>query len=258
MRRPSDPGGFGAVVSEVRSLPTVKRCAALLAAYTAAKKKIDDVPTVFLLPGQTVFRSFDPSSPYSLLPKPKPGTHVSKALANRLLVPSDGSREGKNRFSGPSYNAAIPASAGFYCVQQQQALVNEAMHYTGNPGVWALTGKCVLKVRLMGSILVADLSPHNPRARRFLRSLGADIWDQMVDPKDCSVARGIGLAIAQSGTLRGLSVQTVRESERSPEERGDNLVLFAAPGRAISGVYIEAAYYFGRTYAPEVVPVAFP
>jgi hypothetical protein len=113
--------------------------------------------------------------------------------------------------------------------------VNEAMHYTGNPGVWALTGKCVLKMRLMGPILVADLSPHNPRARRFLRELGAGTWDQMIDPKDCSVARGIGLAIAESGTLRGLSVQTVRESERSPEERDDNLVLFTAPGRAISG-----------------------
>ncbi len=239
-------------------MPKVKRYAALVAAFSATKKKIDDVPTLLLNPGQTLFRSFNPNSPHSLLPKPQPGTHVSKSQANRLLIPGDGLRELENRFSGPSYNAAVPAAAGFYCVLQQQALVNEAMHYTGNPGVWALTGKCVLKMRLMGSILVADLSPHNPRARRYVRSLGADFWDQMVDPKDCSVARGIGLAIAQSGALRGLAIQTVRESERSPEERGDNLVLFTAPGRAISGIYIEEAYYFGKTYTPEVFPVAFP
>jgi len=80
----------------------------------------------------------------------------------------------------------------------------------------------------------------------------------MVDPKDCSVARGIGLAIAKHRALRGLSVQTVRESERSAEERGDNLVFFAAPGQAISSVYIEEAYYFGKRYDPEIFPVAFP
>jgi hypothetical protein len=239
-------------------LPKVKRQAALVAAYSAAKRKLGEVPTILLLPGQTLFRSFDPNKAHSLLPKPKPGTHVSKSQAKKLLMPGDGVRELDNRFSGPSYDATIPACAGLYCVLQQQALVNESMHYTGNPGVWALTGRCVLKMRLMGTILVADLSPHNPRARRFLRSLGTDVWEQMVDPKDCSVARGIGLAIAESSSLRGLSVQTVRESERSSEERGDNLVLFTAPGGTLSGIDIEQAYYFGRTYAPEVFPVAFP
>ena len=84
------------------------------------------------------------------------------------------------------------------------------------------------------------------------------MWDQMVDPEDCSVARGIGLAIAQTGILRGLSVQTVRKSDRSSDERGDNLVLFTAPGRPVSTLYIEQAYYFGKTRAPEVFPVDFP
>ena len=115
-----------------------------------------------------------------------------------------------------------------------------------------------MKMRLMGSMLVADLSPHNPRARRFLRELGKDAWEQMVDLKDCSVARGIGLAVAQSGALRGLSVQTVRESERSAEERGDNIVFLMSPGQAVSNVYIEEAYYFGKRYDPEIFPVAFP
>jgi hypothetical protein len=92
-----------ALASEVRSLPTVKRHAALVAAYSATKKKIDDVPTVLLNPGQTLFRSFNPNSAHSSLPKPQPGTHVSKLQANKLLIPGDGVRELNNRFSGPSY-----------------------------------------------------------------------------------------------------------------------------------------------------------
>lgn len=239
-------------------MPTVARPAALSAAYAAAIKKIDDIPTLLVPAGTTLFRSFNPNSAYTLLPKPPAGTHVSKLQANKLLVPGDGVLELNNRFSGPSYDAGIPASAGLYCVLQQQALVNESMHYSRKVGVWALAGRCVLKIRLMGSMLVADLSPHNPRARRFLRELGAGIGDEMEDPKDCSVARGIGLAIAQSTALRGLSVQTVRKSERSAEERGDNLVCFTSPGNAISGIYIEEAYYYGKRNAPEIFPVAFP
>lgn len=239
-------------------MPTVERPAALAAAYSATKKKIDDLPTVMLQDGMTLFRSFNPNSAYSHLPKPSPGGHVSKPQANKLLVPGDGRIDLKNRFSGPSYDPAIPAAAGLYCVLQQQALVNESAHYGKKARVWALSGKCVLKMRLMGSMLVADLSPHNPRSRRFLRELGRKTWDEMTDPKDCSVARGIGLAVAETGLFHGLAVQTVRESERSAEERGDNLVLFATPGAAVRGVYIEEAYYYGKRYHPEVFPVQFP
>lgn len=239
-------------------MPTVNRPATLAAVFAAATRKIDDIPTVLLPADTTLFRSFNPNSPHTRLPKPAGGNHVSKLQANKLLFPGDGVLELKNRFSGPSYNTGIPAAAGLYCVLQQQAMVNEAMHYVRKVGVWALTGRCVIKIRLMGSTLVADLSPHNPRSRRFLRELGKNIWEQMVDPKDCSVARGIGLAIAQNRALRGLSVQTVRESERSPEERGDNLVFFAPPGQAIPSVYIEEAYYFGKRYDPEIFPVSFP
>ncbi len=241
-------------------MPTVKRPAILAAVYEAAKKKIDvrDIPTLVVQAGQTLFRSINPNSPYSSLPKPAPGTHVSKLQANKLLIPGDGTLELNNRFTGPSYSPAVPSASGLYCVLQQQALVNESMHYSGKVGAWALSGRCVLRIQVMGSLLVADLSPHNPRGLRFLRELGAGTWDQMIDPDDCSVARGIGLAIAQSGFLRGMSVQTVRESERSPEERGDNLVLFAPPNQAVPGLYIDEVSYYGKTSQPEVFPVAFP
>jgi hypothetical protein len=83
-------------------------------------------------------------------------------------------------------------------------------------------------------------------------------WDEMTDPDDCSVARGIGLAVAHSGYLSGMSVETVRDSARSADERGDNLVFYAASGQAVPNLYIDQAWYFGKTSKPEVYPVAFP
>ena len=114
-------------------MPTVERPAALAAAYSATKKKIDDLPTVMLQGGMTLFRYFNPNGAYSLLPKPAPGGHVSKSQANKLLFPGDGRIELKNRFRGPSYDPRIPSAAGLYCVLQQQALVNESAHFPGYP-----------------------------------------------------------------------------------------------------------------------------
>jgi hypothetical protein len=241
-------------------MPTVKRPAKLAEIYLKTKAKIEarEVPTTFIDAGQVLYRSINPASPFTYLPKPAPGGHVSKAIANNLLIPGDGARDLNNRFSGPSYDGSIPSSSGLYCVLQQQALVNESAHYSGRVAKWALTGRCVLRIRVMGRLLVADLSPHNPRAMRFFRELDKDAWTQANDPTDCSVARGIGLAIAHSGYLKGISVQTVRESDRSDEERGDNLVLFAAAGQPVSPVYIEGAYYYGKTAKPDVFSVDFP
>jgi hypothetical protein len=243
-------------------MPKVLNPAALATAHDAAKKKIDerDVPSVIIQSGQFLYRSINPESRFTPLPKPTGGLrHISKTKANALLTPPDNVHDLGNRFSGPSYNAHIPACGGLYCVQQQQALINESMHYSGKAGSWALGGRCILKIRVLGSILVGDLSPHNPRGERFLRELGKNVWDKMVDPKDCSTARGIGLAVANTGFLRGLSVETVRESERSEEERGDNLVLFGDGTKPIPGLTVDEAWYFSnKSSEPEIYEVAFP
>jgi hypothetical protein len=124
----------------------------------------------------------------------------------------------------------------------------------------------------MRQLLVADLSPHNAAVHDFIDRLqaapalmgvlaheyswGGGIWQRLEDGQDCSVARGIALAVAQSG-LPGMSVQTVRRSERSAAERGDNLVLFGAQGREVGGVYVGEALCF--TAARMVrFPVQFP
>lgn len=241
-------------------MPNVMKPAALAEVYAKVQAKIEarEIPTTVIDSGQYLYRSINPASPHTYLPKPSPGGHVSKALANRLLIPGDGALELRNRFSGPSSCTSILPASALYFVLQQQALVNESVHYGIKAPQWTLNGRCVLRIPVMGRLLVADLSPHNPASRRFLRELGKNIWERMNDSDDCSVARGIGLAIAHSGFLQGICVQTVRESDRSDEERGDNLVLFAHSGRPVTSVYIERASYYGKVAEPEQFPVEFP
>jgi hypothetical protein len=238
-------------------VPMVKRPDALVKAYNAANKKMDDLPTQPFYDGHTLLRAIDPLSRYSYLPPPASGGHVSRQQANKLLIPADPSLVVKNRFSGPGAGT-IRGAAAHYFALQQQALVNELTHYSEKVSSWAVAGRCILRVRVMGRILVADLSPHSPRAMRFFRELGPKVWDEVNDPDDCSVARGIGLAIAHSGYLAGLIAQTVRDSDRSPEEKGDNLVLFAPPGQPVPQLYIDKVYYFGKRSTPDEFPVEFP
>jgi hypothetical protein len=147
-------------------MPTVKRPDVLTAVYDATSALISrgDVPSTMVPHSHTIFRSV--ASQHLL--KPGSGGHVSRQQANQALMPRDGSSEANNRFSGPSYNAAIPAAAGLYCVLQQQALVNEIMHYSKKPGSSAFADKCVFQIRLMSSINCVDLSPHNPGHSVFL------------------------------------------------------------------------------------------
>jgi len=56
------------------------------------------------------------------------------------------------------------------------------------------------------------------------------MWEELSDGQDCSVARGIGLAVANNSYLSALQVAIVRPSERFNEETGDNLVFFGSNG----------------------------
>jgi hypothetical protein len=264
-------------------MPTVARPDVVKATYDAVSALIRsrEIPTDLLFAGRTLFRSFSALR----LPKPAPGGCVSKTDAVKALEPFDGPDEKENRFSGPSYNPSIPPAGGLYCVLQQQALVNEAIFYGRRAGVHrslgaggtlagaALANKVVVKIVLKAQMLVADLSPHNPGAANFIRKIEqtrgyldllartqyaskVSLWSRMVDGDDCSVARGIGLAVANS-YLHGLAVQTVRKSGRSPEEQGDNLVLFGKAKTPIGGLYVDQASYFDSG-SMETFPVPRP
>jgi len=250
-------------------MPKVLHNDVLAATYRTISKQIEarNFPTLPLPTGGTIFRAIR----QIYLPKPAAGCLVSKAKAEAVLIPRDGT-EGYNRFSGPSYNDRIPAASGLYCVLQQQALVNETMYYAQKGGLEkppapgmtiadaALQNKCVVKLMLTMRLQVGELSPHNVGLPSFIEEVEkaggyldllrktygtkAEFWECLTDSDDCSVARGVGLAVAHSRYMDGLSVQTVRSSERSAEERGDNLVLFGSSVNPVKGVKVVEAYYF--------------
>lgn len=271
-------------------MPTVARKDVLAAAYEATLGAVKNggVPTTPLTAGHTLFRAV--AEKY--IPKPAPGGSVSKRVAESALQPRDGAsgseRNDKNRFTGLSYNPGIPGVGGLYCVLQQQALVNEAMHYARmeaevmkavREGAQlrdaALANRCVVKMVLMGRLLLADLSPHNPGTDKFFQRISdqpgltqllantqyaskVSFWDRLVDSDDCSVARGVGLALSSLGYVNGIVAQTVRRSGRSIDEKGDNVVLFGRAGSSVPGVYIDQIFYFDAIGKLERFPVSFP
>jgi hypothetical protein len=214
---------------------------------------------------------------------------VSRLAANQCLVIRDQNLD-VNRFTGQSVSASVPSCGGLYCSLQAPALVNELVHYArGDPHVRrsgatgfplpqdVLQRKFIAKIRLMSSVLAADLSPHNPGVRQFVEAIGSSdefqsalrspvarenalserpIWEQLYDSEDCSVARGIGLAVAHSGFLRALVARTARPSPRMPEETGDNLVFFGNGG-PVPSLWIEEVYAFPPGDRPAIFPVEF-
>ncbi len=266
-------------------MPTVSRPDVVKATYDAVSALIQrrEIPTEILHAGHAIYRAV----PARYLPKPAAGGHVSKALAAKTMEPFDGPVERNNRFSGPSYNPSIAQAGGLYCVLQQQALVNEVIYYARRAGVHhaipaggtlagaALSDKAIVKIVLMSQMMVADLSPHNPGTVAFIHKVEqtpgyldllartqyaskVSFWSRMVDSDDCSVARGVGLAVAAATHLRGMSVQTVRKSGRSPEENGDNLILFGSAGSAVPGLYVDRVSYLDSAAGLENFPVQFP
>ena len=271
-------------------MPTVARKDVVAAVYhaTLAVAKNGLLPSTPLAAGHTLFRAV----PNKYLPKPAAGNAVSKRLAQNALQPRDGAAgtedNDRNRFTGLSYSPIIRPVGGLYCVLQQQALVNEAMHYArmeadvkkaiaaGMPlRDAAFANRCVVKVVLMDRFLLADLSPHNPGSERFFKQVSeqpglmqllaktqyaskVSFFDRMVDSDDCSVARGVGLALAGVGYLKGILVQTVRRSGRSLDEKGDNVVLFGNAGTPVPALYVDQVFYFDAIGKLERFPVSFP
>jgi hypothetical protein len=89
-------------------MPTVRRAVVLAAVYEATLRNIRSIPTMLIPADRTIFRFL----PARYLPQPPPGQHVSKVAAREALRLRDGATEANYRFSGPSYNAAIPAAGG--------------------------------------------------------------------------------------------------------------------------------------------------
>ena len=261
-------------------MPVVRRPAILKAVYDETVKKIRswEVPNEMIFPTRTLYRASE-AQRFIL----RSDGVIDKKSANQVLIVRDQNAD-RNRFSGIPCNTGISAWGGLYCSLQHSALVNELLHYagpeiprnkqTGLPRAdQTLECKCVVKIRLMGSVLAADLSPHNPGARKFVEDLGrcptvqsafhstgnlaVTIWSDLFDGEDCSVARGIGLAVANSGIFHALQALSVRSSGRPGGETGDNVVFFAHDNQSPPGLWIEEAYLFPVNAKPQVYPVEF-
>lgn len=263
-------------------MPSAKRPHVVKAVYEAASQLLAkrDAPTELIQANRVLYRAAD----LKYMTVNANGV-FPRGAANQALVVRDGTWD-TNRFSGISKVPGIQAAGGLYCAIQQAALVNELLHYTANqPGVIMNTAtglpfpastfaqKFVVQIRLMHSLMVCDISPHNAASRSFLNAIGnaptvqtalrqggnlpISFWTELVDGHDCSAARGLGLAVAYSGYLHGLQAATVRQSDRALDESGDNVVLFGLDGQPLSGMWIECAYRFPMSGPPEKIPVSF-
>ncbi len=263
-------------------MPRVMSAHLLRAVYSEASRLIEarKIPTELVPTTVSLYRSFDQQhttiNTQGIFPR---------QAANAALTVRDQSLD-VNRFSGQSFTAGIPAYGGLYCSMQAQAIVNEMQHYarsnkkvprkgnTGFPQVDAvLRSKCIVRIRLMSSVLAADISTHNPGRARFLEAIdrSADVQAalraagrgartvayELNDTEDCSAARAIGLAVANAPWLRALKATTVRSSDRSPDETGDNLIFFGRNEERIGGLWLDEAYLFPLVGEPIVCPIEF-
>jgi hypothetical protein len=261
------------------------RFPALLAAvYDAAVARAAEAPTTLIQTSTTLFHYFDQQ--YFMVDTQRRILRRDHAMQT-LVVRNVGSDD--YRFTGVSHSPLIASQGGLYCALQQQALVNEAAHYVESgraaraaavgasapaplPRSAVMYSKAAVKIETMGPVLAADFSAHNPFGKRYVDSIGADgnvkaamtaagksaisLWDAMNEGDDCSVARGLGLAMAKHG-YEALLVQTARASERSDLERGDNIVFFGLNGRGIRNLWIVEAYLFPVVGPLQVYPVEY-
>jgi hypothetical protein len=265
-------------------MPNVGSPAVLSAVYQATLHHAGNAPTTLIPADSTFFRAFDQT--YFTVDTHRHILRRDQAM-NTLVIRDQHSDQ--NRFTGLSHDPRIPSCGGLYCALQQQALVNEVAHYVEAartqsaaaggaaapkpvPRTAVFNSKAAVKIRALGPVLAVDFSPHNAHGMSFVNSIGADgnvksamkaagrgstsFWDAMNDGVDCSVARGLGLALAKHG-YEALCVQTVRSSERSPLERGDNLIFFGQQGQVVRNLSVVEAYLFPVVGSLEVYPVEF-
>jgi hypothetical protein len=263
-------------------MPRVMSAHLLRAVYAEASRLVEarKIPTELIPATVPLYRSFDQQ--YATVNTQR---LFPRQTADAALIIRDQFLD-VNRFSGQSSTAGIPAYGGLYCSIQAQAIVNEMRHYargkknvprsgnTGFPQVGAtLRSKCIVRIRLMSSVLAADISIHNPGRAGFLDAIDRSpdvqaalraagrgartVAYELNDSEDCSVARGIGLAVANAPWLRTLKATTARPSDRSPDEMGDNIIFFGRNDERIGGLWIDEAYLFPLVGEPIVCPVEF-
>src|SRR5947209_5927466 len=108
-------------------MPCAQHPFLLKAVYERASELIrgrdQTVPTELIGNQRTVYRSFDKA----FVQIDAKGAFDSRYASQALIIRDE--MTDRNRFSGQSFDASIPAYGGLYCSAQQQAQVNEILHY---------------------------------------------------------------------------------------------------------------------------------
>jgi hypothetical protein len=232
-------------------MPSARNPIVFEQAYRAAAELVADriVPTRQIgFQRDQLFRYVD----RKYLPKPAPGTFASAAQQAAAISPFDEHADA-NRWSGKSPVPGIQSRGGLYAVIHPHALINELRHGNAkwNPA-WnekKLDQFAIVEIQIQRSHLMMDLSPANPGGQRFWKlfwtksKLDPAIHQPRLKSEDCSIQRAIGLAAAHAPYLQGLIVQTIRTSDRSPGEVGENIIFYGPNQRPIPHLTVEKVTY---------------
>jgi hypothetical protein len=215
------------------------------------------VPTRLLEPDTSLLRSVaHERAPLVTTPAGSPKGFISAEQERQGRTPRDVlDARTNNRWTGWGPGGHV---AGLYLSLSSGALAAELAHYQHGKVAEAFTQgrQTLLSYRVLGSLLLVDLSKHCLQADRVFELLGkdADVRAELMkagmpgrplkelafSTTDYSVARGIGigLAMAKEPSFDGLIVHTARGDERTGFD-GDNVVLFGKAGEPHSALWLE-------------------
>jgi hypothetical protein len=133
-----------------------------------------------------------------------------------------------------------------------------------------MRGKMVLDVIVTHPLCVFDLSLHENFVMDLIGILQKSsevktaipghttVLDIYRDPGNCDIERAIALAAADSKIFHGIRAGTVRMSERSADESGNNVIVFGEQDEIAQGLAIVRAIdiFNGSSHLVEFVPYA--
>jgi hypothetical protein len=162
-----------------------------------------------------------------------------------------------NRFTGigpsPAGSPAVPVRrGGLYTSEDNTALLAEMFHYADRslprdmygkaPVLDVLAPKCLIKMKAVREIIIADLDTSSEATQRFFQEIEGDeqvagalkalgyrsLSEAVLHPKDYSAGRGLGLGLASNESIDGMRITSAREFTTSEVvgETGNNVVLF--------------------------------
>ncbi len=239
--------------------------------------KAGQVPTDIIHPGARMLRTTDRKF---INITPQGQLALSSAAASMTIR---NAYKDESRWSGISTMKGKQVGA-IYLSEVEAANFNETLWYfyqsrsqnnflpKGGAGLAneMMRGKMVLDVIVTHPLCVFDLSIHESLVQGLLGTLqkSADIKAAIPahttlqeiyrDPANCDIERAIALAAADSKIFQGLRAGTVRMSERSAEESGNNVIVFGQQDDLAQGIAVVRAIdiFNGSSHLVEFVPFA--